>query len=99
MFRLLNTSESGIIDVNEFYYIYDVLDMKWRVRDEEPFWFSRLRSRTLASCAQQVHRLVTWNIFDYFVCESFLGLLNFALYGDPLINFLFKLWSFSWEES
>lgn len=74
MFRLLNTSESGIIDVNEFYHIYDVLDMKWRVRDEEPFWFSRLRSRTLATCAQQIHRLVTWNIFDYFVCESCWGL-------------------------
>ncbi|XP_046456240.1 two pore calcium channel protein 1-like [Daphnia pulex] len=67
MFRLLNTSESGIIDVNEFYHIYDVLDTKWRVRDEEPFWFSRLRSPTLAYCAQQVHRLVTWNFFDYFV--------------------------------
>jgi hypothetical protein len=70
MFRLLNTSESGIIDVNEFYHIYDVLDTKWRVRDEEPFWFSRLRSPTLAYCAQQVHRLVTWNFFDYFVCKS-----------------------------
>ena len=69
MFRLLNTSHSGLIDVNEFYQIYDVLDMKWRVRDEEPFWFSRLRSRSLAAVAQQVHRLVTWNYFDYFVCE------------------------------
>lgn len=69
MFRLLNASDSGVINVKEFYNIYDVLDMKWRVREEEPFWFSRLRSRTLANVAEQVHRLVTWNIFDYFVCK------------------------------
>ncbi|KAK4010715.1 two pore calcium channel protein 1 [Daphnia magna] len=74
MFRLLNTSDSGIINLNEFYHIYDVLDMKWRIRNEEPFWFSRLRSRTLATMAQQVHRLVTWTFFDYFVClVIFLG--------------------------
>lgn len=86
MFRLLNTSDSGIINLNEFYHIYDVLDMKWRIRNEEPFWFSRLRSRTLATMAQQVHRLVTWTFFDYFVCES--QWLDFQL--SLIIPFYFR---------
>lgn len=72
MFRLLNTSGSGIISVHEFYHIYDVLDTRWRVRDEEPFWFSRLRSRNLALLAEKAHWLVTWNFFDYFVCKYFI---------------------------
>lgn len=86
MFRLINTSDSGMIDVNEFYHIYDVLDMKWRVRDEEPFWFSRLRSRTLATIAEQVHRLVTWNMFDYFVCKSPYTILNFIFIKLTIIS-------------
>ena len=69
MFRLLNSSGTGVIHLHEFYQIYDVLDMHWRVKEEQPYWFSRVQSKPLAFVVQQVHRFVTWNIFDYFVCK------------------------------
>lgn len=67
MFCLLNTSGTGLIDQSEFYQVYDVLCLKWAVREEEPFWFHRLRSRHMAAVINQVHRLITWKIFDYFI--------------------------------
>ena len=69
MFRLLNTSASGFISMQEFYCIYDVLDMKWKLRDRNQYWFTRARSQFVASAASQVHRLVTSNFFEYFICE------------------------------
>ena len=86
MFRLLNSSGTGVINLHEFYQIYDALDMHWRVKKEQPFWFSHVRSKPLAFVVNQVHRLVTWNIFDYFVCEFNLEIFCFfALF--PLFNF------------
>lgn len=71
MFRLLNTSSSGLISLNEFYHVYDVLGMKWRKREESPHWFDNCRSSIIASSARLTHRLVTWTVFDFFVCELF----------------------------
>ena len=72
MFRLLNTSASGFINLQEFYSVYDVLNMKWKIRDRNEYWFTRVRSQYLASAARQVNRLVTWKMFEYFICELFL---------------------------
>ena len=90
MFRLLNSSGTGVINLHEFYQIYDALDMHWRVKKEQPFWFSHVRSKPLAFVVNQVHRFVTWNIFDYFVCEFNLEIfcfLPFSLYLT-FLNFL-----------
>ena len=69
MFRLLNVSGTGVISRSEFYNVYDALCLKWREREEEPFWFHRIRYRNVAAVIEQVHRLVTWRFFDYFVGE------------------------------
>jgi len=68
MFRLLNPSASGFIDVEEFYNIYDALNMKWKVRDRNHYWFTNIRSQWVSAAARQVNRLVTWNVFEYFIC-------------------------------
>ena len=70
MFRLLNPSASGFIDVEEFYNIYDALNMKWKVRDRNHYWFTNIRSQWVSAAARQVNRLVTWNVFEYFICKS-----------------------------
>lgn len=67
MFRLLNVSDTGLIDQTEFYQIYDVLCLKWTERSEQPFWFLRFRSRYVVTVIHQLHRLVTSKIFDYFI--------------------------------
>ena len=70
MFRLLNTSATGTIDLAEFYRIYDVLALKWTIRNDQPYWFSNLQPPLIASLANQIHRLVTWVVFEYFICKN-----------------------------
>lgn len=100
MFRLLNTSASGFISMQEFYCIYDVLDMKWKLRDRNQYWFTRARSQFVASAASQVHRLVTSNFFEYFICviiftSGILVLVKTAALSKNLTNPL-ELFA-SWE--
>lgn len=70
MFRLLNASGSGCVTLNEFYRVYDVVDMKWRKRENSPDWFDSCDLSIVSSLARQTYRLVTWKFFEYFVCES-----------------------------
>jgi len=83
MFRLLNTSGSGFISLQEFYSIYDVLNMKWKIRDRNQYWFTRIRSQFVASAARQVNRLITWNVFEYFICKL---LLEFTIVSKYISN-------------
>ena len=69
MFRLLNPTSTGVIELADFYRIYDVLALKWQTRSDQPYWFSNIDPPLIATLAKQTHRLVTSIFFEYFICN------------------------------
>lgn len=70
IFRQLNQSNSGAITQEEFLNIYDVVTLKWHLKDPPDPWFSAAWPplRTLCRASRTA---VSWEYFEYVVCTFF----------------------------
>ena len=74
IFKHMNKTGSGYLDVNEFYGIYDACQYSWKVyKREDEAWFSRMQEPA-RSVLKVIHSLVTHRFFNYGV--YFVVLIN-----------------------
>lgn len=72
IFKLLNTSKSGYLSVDEFYDIYDACLYTWNVGRPQTEWYHNMRQpfrRILAA----INRMVVSSLFEYIVCVAVLS--------------------------
>ncbi|KAK3084889.1 hypothetical protein FSP39_020847 [Pinctada imbricata] len=67
IFKCLNKSKSGMLSLEEFYEIYEYLDLQWKTKLEEmEIWSSKFKE-PLKKAFQKLYDFVNWKWFDYFI--------------------------------
>ncbi|KAK7069934.1 Two pore calcium channel protein 1 [Halocaridina rubra] len=65
-FKTLNRTETGYLNLSEFYNIYEVCEYKWKPYQSPDPWFVDLPN-PIRGCCFLIRRLVTWRWFSFFV--------------------------------
>ncbi|KAL8621516.1 hypothetical protein ACOMHN_026188 [Nucella lapillus] len=66
MFKSLNQSGTGALNLEEFFNIYNVTDLQWSVKNDESLWSSNFR-HPCNKIFKAIHWFVNWKYFDYFI--------------------------------
>ncbi|CAG5133866.1 unnamed protein product, partial [Candidula unifasciata] len=66
MFKSLNTSRTGLLTLDEFFNIYDVVRLKWKLKSDTSLWSSNFKY-PCNIIFKGLYRFTTWRLFDYFI--------------------------------
>ncbi|XP_048257055.1 two pore calcium channel protein 1-like isoform X1 [Haliotis rufescens] len=66
MFKSLNTSKTGGITLEEFYRVYDICSLQWKLKNDDSLWSSNFR-HPCNIVFKLLNRFVSWKWFDYFI--------------------------------
>ncbi|GFS20547.1 two pore calcium channel protein 1-like [Elysia marginata] len=72
MFKSLNSSKSGTLSNEEFFRVYDVVRLKWKLKSEADLWSSDF-PQPFRSLFKGLHCFATWKYFDYFIYTVIAG--------------------------
>ncbi|XP_063610865.1 two pore channel protein 1-like isoform X1 [Penaeus indicus] len=65
-FKALNRTETGLLNLSEFYNIYDICEFKWKPCQSPDPWFIDVPN-PLRGCCFLIRRLVMWKWFDFII--------------------------------
>ncbi|XP_077995926.1 two pore calcium channel protein 1-like [Glandiceps talaboti] len=65
-FKALNTHETELLSLQEFTKIYEMSELKWKVKTDNAHWFDRL-PRVPYVLLKCTHKMVTSKLFEYFI--------------------------------
>lgn len=75
MFKYLNTSNTGVLSLDEFCQVYDAVAITWEVQYADIPWFHSAWMPLQQLC-QLMHNLVMWTHFETVVCKLVLILIE-----------------------
>ncbi|XP_005089220.2 two pore calcium channel protein 1 [Aplysia californica] len=64
MFKFLNTSQTGLLSLDEFFNVYDVVQIKWKLKSDSNLWSSSFK-HPCNRIFRGLHWFATWCYFDY----------------------------------
>ncbi|RUS82903.1 hypothetical protein EGW08_009326 [Elysia chlorotica] len=73
MFKSLNTSKSGTLSNEEFFRVYDVARLKWKLKSASAEIWSSDFPQPFRGAFKGLHRFATWKYFDYFIYAVIAG--------------------------
>lgn len=71
MFKQLNTSSSGALNVDEFITVYDSVTLHWSPKDPPQPWYFTAWKPIQIIC-KGARKLIFWPYFEHIVCKSIL---------------------------
>ncbi|XP_059149690.1 two pore channel protein 1-like [Physella acuta] len=78
MFKALNTSRTGMVTLEEFFKIYEVTRLKWKLKSDFSLWSSNFK-HPCNIIFRGLHWFAKWKYFDYFIYMiiacNFIGIL------------------------
>nr|KAI8738376.1 two pore calcium channel protein 1-like [Biomphalaria glabrata] len=66
MFKALNTSKTGMIQMEEFFNIYEVSRLRWKLKSDVSLWSSNFR-HPCNIIFKSLNWLANWKYLDYFI--------------------------------
>ncbi|ESO91688.1 hypothetical protein LOTGIDRAFT_122118, partial [Lottia gigantea] len=66
IFKSLNTSKTGSLSLEEFYSIYDMVDLNWKLKYSDQIWSSSFK-KPFDKIFRAFNKLVNLKWFDYFI--------------------------------
>ncbi|XP_041348857.1 two pore calcium channel protein 1-like [Gigantopelta aegis] len=66
MFKTLNTSKTGGLSLEEFYKVFEVTSLNWKIKNDDSIWSSNFR-HPCNVIFRGLNKFVNWKWFDYFI--------------------------------